>query len=39
VWKLGPPGWNPEPRLPVRVENGPELGGGGLLKNLHLRLF
>ena len=39
VWKLGPPGWNPEPRLPVRVENGPELGGGGLLKNPHLRLF
>jgi hypothetical protein len=39
VWKLGPPGWIPEPRLPVRVENGPELGGGGLLKNPHMRLF
>ena len=38
LWKLGPPGWNPEPRL-GGVENRPQLGGGGLLKNPHLRLF
>ena len=36
---FGHPGWINEPHLPVRVENPPQLGGGGLLKDPHLRLF
>jgi hypothetical protein len=39
VWKLGPPNWPNDPHVPVIVENAPQLGGGGLLKNPHLRLF
>ncbi|MBR0685987.1 hypothetical protein JQ594_08670 [Bradyrhizobium manausense] len=39
VWNFGPPGRFFEPPLPPRFENAPQLGGGGLLKNPHLRLF
>ena len=34
----GGPGSVYEPPPPLRVENPPLLGGGGLLKNPHLRL-
>jgi hypothetical protein len=33
------PGSVYEPPPPLRVENPPLLGGGGLLKNPHMRLF
>ena len=35
----GGPGSVYEPPPPLRVENPPLLGGGGLLKNPHMRLF
>lgn len=38
AWRSGP-GSVYEPPPPLRFENAPVLGGGGLLKNPHLRLF